>query len=149
MQCKYLLLGLQWQIIDTNRNQRTSAFSTKLTVQIIVICGSQPYIHSYQTCLVFTDDCNLKRKTTKGQIKPKADWRAKDSPKKRTNKFDCKFQVFRDCKAKNQNWFVRFLEESMVLQSAYGFFWPLCIPNNIVKWWKSSDMGISWLNSYK
>ena len=103
LQCKYLLLGLQWQIIDTNRNQRTSAFSTKLTVQIIVICGSQPYIHSYQTCLVFTDDCNLKRKTTKGQIKPKADWRAKDSPKKRTNKFDCKFQVFRDCKAKNQN----------------------------------------------
>ena len=24
---------------------------------------------------------------TKGQIKPKADWRAADSPKKRTNKF--------------------------------------------------------------
>ena len=25
----------------------------------------------------------------KGQIKPKADWRAIDSPKKRTNEFDC------------------------------------------------------------
>ena len=61
---------------------------------------------------------------TKGQIKPKADWRAIDSPKKRTN--ESKFQVSSISglswqKNKKTNSFVRFLEESMVRQSAYGF----------------------------
>jgi hypothetical protein len=68
-------------------------------------------------------------KLSKGQIKPKADWRAIDSPKKRRNEFvffamtvrkylkleieNFKFQVFPDCKAKKPNWFVRFLGDSM------------------------------------
>ena len=76
-------------------------------------------------------------KFAKGQMKPKADWRAIDSPKKRTNEFvffllygpeiletrdfDFKFQVFPDCKAKKKtNSFVRFLGESMARQSAFG-----------------------------
>ena len=32
-------------------------------------------------------DCFSKHFITKGQIKPKTDWRAVDSPKKRTNEF--------------------------------------------------------------
>ena len=51
-------------------------------------------------------------KTLKGQIKPKADWHAIDSPKKLTVEF-----VFFCC----ENSFVRFLGESTARQSAYGF----------------------------
>ena len=66
--------------------------------------------------------------STKGQIKPKADWRAIDSPKKRTNEFVffamtvrkylklvvsiSSFKYFRTVKQKKTNWFVRFLGES-------------------------------------
>ena len=83
----------------------------------------------------------LKCRTAKGQIKPKADWRAIYSPKKRKNEFvffchnspeiletwnlNFKFQVFPDCKAKKTSSFVRFLGESMARQSAFGFIWPL------------------------
>ena len=65
---------------------------------------------------------------TKGQIKPKADWRAIDSPKKRTNEFvffamrvrkylkleieTSSFKYFRTVKQKKTNWFVQFLGES-------------------------------------
>ena len=65
----------------------------------------------------------------KGQIKPKADWRTIDSPKKRTNEFGffamtvrkylklevsiSSFKYFRTVKQKTTNWFVRFLGESM------------------------------------
>ena len=56
---------------------------------------------------------------TKGQIKPKADWRAVDSPKKRTNEFD--FFDFLLFTAKKPNSFVRFLGESTARQSAFGF----------------------------
>ena len=46
----------------------------------------------------------------KGHIKPKADWRAVDSPKKRTNEFVLfAFLLFT---ANKTNSFVRFLEES-------------------------------------
>ena len=55
----------------------------------------------------------------KGQIKPKADWRAVDSPKKRTNEFVLfAFLLFT---ANKTNSFVRFLGESMTRQSAFGF----------------------------
>ena len=57
--------------------------------------------------------------TFKGQIKPKADGRAVDSPKKRTNEFGLfAFLLFT---ANKPNSFVRFLGESTVRQSAYGF----------------------------
>ena len=71
------------------------------------------------------------------QIKPKADWRAIDSPKKRTNEFGffamtvgkylkleiliSSFKYFRTVKQKKPNSFIRFLGESMARQSAFGF----------------------------
>ena len=62
-----------------------------------------------------------KTKST-GQIKPKATWRAVDSPKKRTSKFG--FFPFLLFTAKKKS-FVRFLGESTARKSAYGFIWPL------------------------
>ena len=56
---------------------------------------------------------------TKGQIKLKADWRAIDSPKKRTNEFIL-FAV-KSKKANKTNSFVRFLGESTARQSAFDF----------------------------
>ena len=54
--------------------------------------------------------------TTKGQIKPKADWRTIDSPKKRMNKFVLYFRIVKPKKI------VRLvLGESTAHQSAYGF----------------------------
>jgi hypothetical protein len=53
----------------------------------------------------------------KGQIKPKADWHAVDSPKKRTNDFF----LFYSSWQKQTNSFVRFLGESTVRKSAYSF----------------------------
>ena len=56
----------------------------------------------------------------KSQIKTKADLRAVDSPKKRMNEYD--FFAVKSKKAKTKtNLFVRFLGESTVCQSAYGF----------------------------
>ena len=55
----------------------------------------------------------------KGQIKPKADWRAVDSPKKRMNEFE--FFALKSKKVNKTNSFVRFLGESMARQSAFGF----------------------------
>ena len=55
--------------------------------------------------------------STKGQIKPKADLRAVDSPKKRTNVLFA-FLLFT---ANKSNSLVRFLGESMAPQSAFGF----------------------------
>ena len=48
----------------------------------------------------------------KGQIKPKADWRAMDSPKKRTNEFVeiSSFKYFRTVKKKKQIGFFGFWE---------------------------------------
>ena len=56
---------------------------------------------------------------TKGQIKPKADWGAVDSPKKRMNEFVL-FAV-KSKKANKKNSFIHFLCESMARQSAFGF----------------------------
>ena len=57
---------------------------------------------------------------TKGQIKPKADWCAIDSPRKRTNEFVfCVFFCFSRQKTKNS--IVWFLRESTARQSAFGF----------------------------
>ena len=61
---------------------------------------------------------------SKGQIKPKADWRAIDSPKKMNERicfFAINLKYFRTVKHKKTNSFVRFLEESMARQSAFGF----------------------------
>ena len=56
----------------------------------------------------------------KGQIKPKANWRAADSPKKGTNTFV--FVAFLLFTAKKQPYsFIRFLGESTVRKSAFGF----------------------------
>ena len=55
----------------------------------------------------------------KGQIKPKADWRAVDSPKKRMNEF----VLFAFCfsqKAKHIHFFV-FCENLLQAQTAFGF----------------------------
>ena len=70
----------------------------------------------------------------KGQIKPKADWRAIDSSKKQTNEFGffaitvrkylkLKISSFKYLRTVNKklNSFVHFLEESMARQSAFGF----------------------------
>ena len=59
-----------------------------------------------------------KTMTTKGQIKPKADWRAVDSPKKRKNEFV--FSCSEKQKSKKTNSFVHSLGESAAHQSAYG-----------------------------
>ena len=57
---------------------------------------------------------------TKGEIKPKADWRAVDFSKKRTNKFVLfAFWVFT---ANETNSFVRFLGESTARQSCFWFY---------------------------
>ena len=57
---------------------------------------------------------------TKGQIKPKADWRAVDSPKKQTNEFVLfAFLLFT---ANKSNSFVRFMGESTARQSAFRFW---------------------------
>ena len=53
----------------------------------------------------------------KGQIKPKVDWRAIDSPKKQTNEFA--FFAFLLFTAKKPNSFIHFLGES-TRKSAYG-----------------------------
>ena len=55
----------------------------------------------------------------KSQIKPKGDWRAVDSPKKRTNEFVL-FAV-KSIKADKTNSLVCFLGESTARQSAFGF----------------------------
>ena len=56
---------------------------------------------------------------SKGQIKPKADWRAVDSPKNRTNEFV--LFAFFYFTANKTNSFVHFLGESTARQSAFGF----------------------------
>ena len=71
----------------------------------------QPYLD------YFMNQSGQKNVFTKGQIKPKADWRAIDSPKKRTNEF----VFFCHEKQKKTNSFVRFLGQSTARQSAYGF----------------------------
>ena len=60
---------------------------------------------------------------TKGQIKPKADWRAADSPKKQTNEFVfVAFLLFTAKKKKERKkLFVCFLGESTASKSAFGF----------------------------
>ena len=59
----------------------------------------------------------------KGQIEPKADWHAADSPKKLANEFV--FIAFLLSTAKNTNSFVGFLGESMASKFAFGFIRPL------------------------
>ena len=59
----------------------------------------------------------------KGQTKPKADWRAADSPKKCTNEFV--FVAFLLFMGKKTNLIVRFLGESTARKSAFCFIWPL------------------------
>ena len=60
---------------------------------------------------------NNYRQAAKGQLISKADWRAVDSPKKRTDEFDL-FAV-KSKKANKSNSSVRFLGESMARQSAF------------------------------
>ena len=55
----------------------------------------------------------------KGQIKPKADWRGIDSPKKQTNEFV--LLAVKSKKANKTNSLVHFLGESTSCQSAFGF----------------------------
>ena len=61
--------------------------------------------------------------SSKGQIKPSADFHAVDSPKKQTNEFG--FFAVKSIKAKKLNSFVHFLGKSTARQSDYGFIWPL------------------------
>ena len=69
-------------------------------------------------CLFITISC-ISRLIIKGQIKPKADWHAVNSPKKRTNKFVLfAFLLFT---ANKTNSFFRFLEESTWRQSCFLF----------------------------
>ena len=74
------------------------------------------------------------RTWVKGQIKPKADWCAVDSPIKRTNDFFFAFLLFTAIKT---NSFVRFLGESTAHKSAFGSIWPL----SVMKMW--SDLPFS------
>ena len=74
--------------------------------------------HIFLLCLI------LHRRKTKGQLISKADWRAIDSPKKRTDKFVLfAFLLFR---ANKSNSSVCFLGESTACQSLFDFIWPLC-----------------------
>ena len=59
----------------------------------------------------------------KGQIKPKSDSDAVDSPKKRTHQFI--LFAMKSKKANKTNSFVRFLGESTAHKSAYGFIRPV------------------------
>ena len=63
----------------------------------------------------------------KGQMKPKADMRIVDSPKKWMKEFG--FFAVKSKKATKTNLFVRFLGESAACQSAFGFIWPLLNAN--------------------
>ena len=60
---------------------------------------------------------------TKGQIKPKPDWRAVDSPKKRTNKFVL-FAFLLFTVNKTNSCFV-FWEHLQSARTAFGLIWPL------------------------
>jgi hypothetical protein len=60
---------------------------------------------------------SYRRASTKGQLIPKADWSAIDSPKKRTDEFDL-FDV-KSKKANKPNLSFHFLGESMECQSAF------------------------------
>ena len=70
-----------------------------------------------------------KTSTTKDQLISKADWRAVDSPKKWTDKFD--LFVVKSKKANKTNsfacLFVYFVGKSKARQSAFGFIWPLLL----------------------
>jgi hypothetical protein len=70
-----------------------------------------PYQHRYST------ERQQKWPFSKGQLISKADWRAVDSPKKRTDEFDL-FAV-KSKKANKINLPVRFLGESLARQSAF------------------------------
>ena len=97
------------------------------------------YFHVH-ACIFFV----IQQISRKGQIKPKADWCAIDSPKKRRNEFGffsmtvrkylkleiliSSFKCFQTVKQKTiANWFVQFLGESTAHKSAYSFIWPLVI----------------------
>ena len=69
----------------------------------------------------------LNHATSKGQIKPKADLRALDSPKKQTNEFVL-FFAFLLFTAKKNKFVHRFLGESTARKTAYGFICPLVAP---------------------
>ena len=62
-------------------------------------------------------------KVVKGQIKPKADLHAVDSPTKSTKWINYFFFAVNSKKATKTNSFVRFLGESAARQSACGFNW--------------------------
>ena len=65
----------------------------------------------------------------KGQLISKADWRAIDSPKKRTDEFVLfAFLLFM---ANKSNSSVRFLGEFMARQSAFEINWPLALIQHI------------------
>ena len=78
------------------------------------------YYHFYYASTI-SKQCN---RTFKGQIKPKADWRTIDSPKKRTNVCVC-FLLITSVKRRS---FI-FLEESTARQSAFCFISPLVVSN--------------------
>ena len=65
----------------------------------------------------------LKQGTSKGQMKPKADWLAVDSPKKR--KDECVLFAFLLFPANHTNSSVHFLGESRARQSAFEIKRPL------------------------
>ena len=54
-------------------------------------------------------------------LNQKADWRAGDSPKKRTEEFNSVAVKSKKAKKTQIRSFVRFLGKSMARQSAYGF----------------------------
>ena len=61
----------------------------------------------------------------KGQIKPKADWRALDSPKKQMNEFVLfAYLLFT---ANKTNSFIPFFGESTVRPNCFLFFFNVCI----------------------
>ena len=65
----------------------------------------------------------LRLELTKGQLISKADWRAIDSPKKRTDEFVLfAFLLFT---ANKSNSSVHFLGESTARQSVFEIDWPL------------------------
>ena len=75
------------------------------------------------------------KQPAKGQLILKADWRAIDSPKKRTDEFVLfAFLLFT---ANKSNSYIQFLGESMARQSAIGFIRPLELVFVAEQWiWK-------------
>ena len=129
---------------------------TDLT-QVVVEAISQGLASNFQDTFLSIWSIFVKHLSPKGQKKPKADWRAVDSLKKRTNKFV--FIAFLLYTANKTNSFVHFLGESTARRNCFRFIWPLFFtktksrisqrPPVEGKRWRGNAVSVSLGNSIK